>query len=334
MDLSIIIVNWNTRDLLRQCLSSIFADPPGIQYEVWVVDNASSDDSVQMVRRLFPQVQVIENPTNLGFARANNHGLELARARYALLLNSDTIVLPGALQELVRVANLHPEAGIVGCMLLNSDGSLQESWASFPTLWSEVTGRNIRTRRSVGNTTGLYDVDWVGGACLLAQSQAIRQVGLLDESYFMYSEEMDWCYRMRRCGWRVYYSASAKVVHLGGGSASRASASQLIRLYDSKIRFFQTHYGARSAGLLRFGLITVNTAALARRSLTWAIRHSKRVEVRNRLSAQYQLLLWLILGNAQNPHPNNHGSDRNQSYLSPQHLILQRDFVLLRDFGL
>jgi GT2 family glycosyltransferase len=294
--LSIIIVNWNTRDLLAQCLESICDTISNLAFEIIVVDNASTDGSQEMIRQRFPQVRLIENDQNVGFARANNQALIISQGRYFLLLNSDTIVLPHALEKMVQFADAHSDAGIIGCRLFNSDSSLQASWASFPTFWSEVLGRNFRARRLVEEEPLAYEVDWVGGACMLVRPAAISEVGLLDESFFMYSEETDWCFRMRRHGWKVYYLASAEVIHLGGGSASRTSVTQLVRLYESKMRFFRKHYGARQADLLRFGLVTVNTLGLARRALAWPLQRQGREEGRHRLGAQWKLIWWLLRG--------------------------------------
>jgi GT2 family glycosyltransferase len=197
---------------------------------------------------------------------------------------------------MVRFADARSDAGIVGCKLLNHDGALQESWASFPTIWSEMLGCNFRTRWLVEETPLTYEVDWLGGACLLVRPAAIKEVGLLDESFFMYSEETDWCFRMRRQGWKVYYLPGVEVIHLGGGSASRTNATQLVRLYDSKIRFFRKHYGARQTSLLRYGLAVVNALGLTRRALTWPLQWQRREQVRRRLEAQWKLIWWLLWG--------------------------------------
>jgi GT2 family glycosyltransferase len=294
LDLSIIIVNWNTRDLLTRCLQSVYDTMSNLDFEVIVVDNASNDGSQAMVRQRFPQVRLIENDQNVGFASANNQALTVSQGHYSLLLNSDTVVLPHALEKMAQFADAHSEAGIIGCRLLNSDGSLQKSWASFPTFWSEVLGRNFRVRRRVEGEPLAYEVDWVGGACLLVQPAAINEVGLLDESFFMYSEETDWCFRMRRQGWKVYYLTSAEIIHLGGGSASRTSETQLVRLYENKIRFFHKHYGTWQASLLRYGLSVVNALGLARRALAWPLQRQEREEIRYRLAAQWQLIGWLL----------------------------------------
>ncbi len=299
MDLSILIVSWNTRELLGQCLASVFAHPPAGPCEVLVVDNGSRDGSAALVRERFPQVKLVEARANLGFARANNLGLSLARGRYLLLLNSDTLVLPGTLDRLIACADRHPEAGVLGGRLLNADGSLQASWARFPTLWSELLGRNVRARCPLGRPAGqaqVYDVDWVGGACMLVRPQAVAQVGALDEDFFMYSEETDWCYRMRRHGWRVHYLADGPVVHLGGGSASRADGMQLTRLYEGKLRFFRKHYGPRQAQLLRVGLVAVKGFGLAPRAALRLLRGS--APARQGLAAQWSLARWLLSGTA------------------------------------
>jgi GT2 family glycosyltransferase len=295
-DLSILVVNWNTRDLLSQCLQSIYDTTHTLAYRIIVVDNASTDGSQAMVRQRFPQVCLVENDQNVGFARANNQALAVSRGRYSLLLNSDTVVLPHAMEKMVQFADAHPDAGIVGCRLLNEDGSLQKSWASFPTLWSEVLGRNFRIRRLVERNPLVYEVDWVGGACMLVRPGAVDEVGLLDVSFFMYSEETDWCFRMRQRGWKVYYLADAEIVHLGGGSASRRNVAQLVRLYENKIRFFYKHYGAWQAEWLRYGLLAANALGMARRALAWPLYVQERSEIRHRLAAQWRLIRHISRG--------------------------------------
>lgn len=292
--LSICIVNWNTRALLLQTLRSVYATAGDVSLEIIVVDNGSSDGSLDAIRAEFPSVQMIANSTNAGFARANNQAIAAAHGDWCLLLNSDTIIKEGALQAMLAFAMSRSDCGVVGCKLLNEDGSLQESWAAFPSLTSELLGRNIRTRRLLQVSPLAYDVDWVGGACMLVRSDAIRQVGDLDEGYFMYSEETDWCYRIRQAGWRVYYLADAEIVHLGGGSASRASAMQLIRLYGSKLRFFNQHYGPGRASLLRAGFVAVNTLGLIWRfgRCTWRERSLK--VCRDQVEGKAQLIRWLM----------------------------------------
>jgi len=215
------------------------------------------------------------------------------------LLNSDTRVHAGALQAMVQFADAHANAGVVGCTLLNDDGSLQESWASFPTLGSEVRGKNYRARRRLdGEPAGVeaFDVDWVGGAAMLIRAETLKQVGGLDEGIFMYTEETDYCYRARQAGWRVCYLASATITHLGGGSTSRSNLTQLQRLYNSKIYFFRKHYGASSAFVLRLGLAGANTFGLARRGLQLLLKGRRDKEGWARVSTQARLVNHLLLG--------------------------------------
>ncbi|MGE5222657.1 MAG: glycosyltransferase family 2 protein [Omnitrophica WOR_2 bacterium] len=296
MNLSIIIINWNTHDLLGQCLRSIFANPPGSDFEIWVIDNGSTDRSLEMLKESFPSVKVIANHENVGFARANNQGMQQAEGEYFLLINSDTIVQPGAIDGMLHTAEENPEAGIVGCKLLNQDGSIQESWAEFPTVASEILGRNFRKRTQVSSGEALYRVDWVGGACLLVRKEAVQQVGMLDESYFMYSEEVDWCYRMKASGWNTYFLESVEIIHLGGGSARRTSFDQLLRLYDSKLRFFKKNYGKWQARLLKSCLILVILSGIIWREISVFLKLQRDQDQRGRLQSQWQLIRRLWVG--------------------------------------
>jgi GT2 family glycosyltransferase len=255
VDISIIIVSWNTRDLLAQCLQSVYDTVGNLAFEVIVVDNASADGSPTMVYDQFPQVRLIENLENEGFARANNQAIDICTGRYVLLLNSDTVVLPDAIERMVTFADTHPQIGALGAELCNGDGSLQPSWAQFPSLVSEWSGRNFRGRQPYMDGKA-YIVDWVGGSCLLVRRQVIEQIGLLDENIFMYSEETDWCYRIVQAGWQIGYLPGAKVIHFGGASSRKQSESRtLIQLYKSKLYFFRKHYGASQMELLRIGIM-------------------------------------------------------------------------------
>jgi N-acetylglucosaminyl-diphospho-decaprenol L-rhamnosyltransferase len=259
-DLSIVILNWNTRDLLAQCLASVYAYPPAGEFEVLVVDNASSDGSVQMVQEQFPQVRLIQNVRNVGFARANNQAILLSQGRYLLLINSDAIATPGATQSLVSLAEAEPHAGIVGARLLNRDGSFQASHTPFPTLGQEFLvltglGRLLKgpwfPSRGPEEGKGLQVAGYVEGACMLVRRQAFEEVGGLDEGYFMYAEEVDWCYEMKKAGWQVWYQPAAKILHVGGGSSQHRRPQREADLYRSRVRFFRQHYGDRAADLLK-----------------------------------------------------------------------------------
>ncbi len=258
-DLAIIIVNWNTRQLLLDCLAAIPAATPDIAVETWVVDNGSADGSVAAVQSHYPEVRIIANGDNKGFAAANNQAIRASNSRHVLLLNSDTLPGAGSLSALVRFLDQHPRVGIVGPELLNGDGSVQLSYASFPTLASELTGRNLRRRQRFATSDGseAYRVDWIGGACFAIRRTAIEQFGLLDERYFMYTEEADWCFRARRAGWEVCYLPGAEVVHLGGQSSRMVSTRMKAELYRSKLRFFGKHYGSLRTHILGIGLLAI-----------------------------------------------------------------------------
>jgi len=259
--LSVIVVSWNTRELLAQCLQSVYDTAGELQVEVIVVDNASIDGSVEMVRRDFPQVQIIANAENVGFVRANNQAIERCRGRYVLLLNSDTQALPGSLDKTVRFMDEHPRAGIAGVRLLNPDGTFQASHTPFPTLWREFLilsglGRWLiqPTFPSCGPQVekGAQAIKgYVEGAYLIARREVVEQVGGLDERIFMYAEDVDWCYRFHQAGWEVWYLPQAPIIHYGGQSSKRRRGRMEAELYRSRVYFFRKHYGKAAALCLK-----------------------------------------------------------------------------------
>jgi GT2 family glycosyltransferase len=278
MDLSVIIVSRNTRVLLEESLASVLADSNQLAVEVFVVDNASTDGSVERVCGQFPQVCLIANSANVGFAKANNQALARASGRCVLLLNSDARLTPGSLAELVRLADDNPGAGIIGVKLVNPDGSFQAAWNRFPSplsAWLEPWGLLPWLARNPYYPSApphlaleARPCDWVGGACLLARAEAVRQVGYLDERFFLNSEEVDWCYRMHQAGWQVWYTPSVEVMHHGGASGNRKELSALVRLYRGKVAFIGKHYGRLAAQLL---MASLRLSALAKAGL-WLVK--------------------------------------------------------------
>jgi GT2 family glycosyltransferase len=253
-----------------------------------------------MVRERFPNVQLIENSANLGFAAANNLALRRSTGRYALLFNSDALATPGALTALVRFLDEHPAAGAVGPQLINPDGSFQASYARFPTLFSELAllagvarwwlGPYAPSPRPIPGETA-REVDWVVGASLMVRRAAIEQVGLMDEGYFLYSEETDWCWRLTRGGFPVWYLPQVQIVHLGGASSRQQSVRSYGLLYAGKLRFFARHYGAAAAWALRLAFLVGAALRLAiwRGLLLLPLRASRRPRWRLRVE-QDQLL--------------------------------------------
>ncbi|MBM4467019.1 MAG: glycosyltransferase family 2 protein, partial [Chloroflexi bacterium] len=259
-DLSIVIVNWNVRDLLRICLHSIFQLPlSNFQREVIVVDNASSDGSVAMIEEEFPQVQLIANSENVGFTVGNNQGIAASRGRYILLLNPDTEIVGDALATMVEYMDEHPQVGALGPQLLNPNGSIQSSRRRFPTMTTAFLESTILQQRFPDNAVlrryyildhpddEIQEVDWVTGACLLARRKTVEEVGLLDEGFFMYSEELDWCRRAKERGWKVVYLPTARVIHHGAQSSEQVKSFQHIQFQRSKIRYFRKHHGSWQA---------------------------------------------------------------------------------------
>lgn len=278
MTISIIIVSWNTRELLAKCLKSVFtyqqevatrqagpssAERP-LDMEIFVVDNASIDGTVEMVHQGFPQVCLIENPQNVGFARANNQAIRRSRGRYILLLNSDAELHPGALQEMLEFMEDRPQVGACGPQLLNPDGTHQISCQPMLTPWREfwrLTFLEQFKRRasynfSQGDRQSPREVEVLKGACLLLRRAALDQVGLLDERYFMYTEEVDLCYRLRHAGWQLYWLPQARVTHYGEGSTRQVAEAMYLQLYRSKIQFYRKVGGQRQARLFKL-LVTV-----------------------------------------------------------------------------
>ena len=262
MDLSIIIVNWNTEEYLLRCLRSIFEMGQGRDWEVIVVDNGSQDGSGREVEKVFPFVHLVSNKRNLGFAKAVNQGLQKASGRYALLLNPDTRVKDGAIERLVSFMDAQSDIGVVGAQLLNADGSKQNSIANFPSLATELLNKSLlrwlspdRFPGKEKSYAGPIEVDSVIGACMVVRRKAMEQVGLLDEDYFLFLEETDWCYRMKRAGWKIYHVPQAEVYHFQGKSAETAKKRAKVEFYRSRYHFFRKNRGSLQWCVLLSGLM-------------------------------------------------------------------------------
>lgn len=274
LDLSIIIVSWNVIGLLMECLDSIFENSvvqllpkeKRIRYEVIVVDSASDDNTVEMLRKHFPRVKLLAQRENVGFTRGNNIGMEHARGRYLFLLNPDTLVLGNALADMVTYMDENPDVGIIGPYTLNTDGTLQSTRRRFPTVataflestWLQpFAPKSILERYYVQDYPDIatIDVDWVQGSALMARREVYEQVGELDTGYVMYSEELDWCKRAKDAGWRVVFFCCAQIIHHGGKSSEQVSARKHILFQQSKLRYFKKHHGGKTAQALRVFLL-------------------------------------------------------------------------------
>jgi GT2 family glycosyltransferase len=301
--LVIIIVSWNVCARLRACLHSLQQHASTSHPQcVVVVDNASSDDSAQMVREEYPHVTLIANTTNRGFTGGNNDGIAAAEPLFAgadpshsyiLLLNPDTEVLPGALDQLLAFAGAHPAVGMVGPQLRYPDGSIQSSRRRFPTLasaifestWLQgVAPRGILDRFYMRDMPDdqVCDVDWVYGAAMLVRRSTYLQCGVLDErTFFMYSEEVDWCRRIKSVkaaadqGWRVVYLPQAAIIHYEAQSSTQVSARRMIYFNTSKVRYFRKHHGRGQATVLRATLLTQFAYQLLLESAKWLLGNQR-----------------------------------------------------------
>lgn len=278
-DLSVVIVSFNVQDLLEACLESV-RNSRGVSTEIIVVDNASDDGSVEMVCKGFTEARLIANRENVGFAAATNQGIRASTGRHVLLLNPDTEILDDALVKLVGFLDQHPAYAVAGAGLVYPDGTFQHSAFRFPGVLqsffdffpinhrlidSRLNGRYPQAWYARGQP---FDIDHPLGACLLVRRAAIDQVGLLDEGFFMYCEEIDWCWRMRKAGWKVACVPAARVVHHAGASTRQFRDEMFVALWRSRFRLFQKHH-----------------SVLRRRLIGWVVRLGLQ---RERLRATHQ----------------------------------------------
>lgn len=304
MDLSIVIVNWNVKDLLHNCLQSLLDAcqvSPNLTTEIIVVDSASVDGSPQMVRDEFPQVCLIASNENLGYAGGNNTGAAAAKGRYIFLLNPDTVVQSDALTQMVDYMNTHPEVGALGPQLLWPDGSVQSSRRRFPTLgslfwestllgqWFLHNRHAQRYHMSDCPPNQAQKVDWVVGAAILIRREAWHQVGPIEEDFFMYFEETDWCHRAAEAGWETHYLPGAQIIHYEGKSSEQVVAARTLRFQRSKLRYTRKYFGRGWAVTLRLFLWATFAFQWAEESAKWLIGHQRDLR-RERMIAYGQIL--------------------------------------------
>ena len=263
---SVIIVSWNARDYLCQCLESLSDKVCAYPMEIIVVDNASTDGSPESVEKHFPQVQLIRNAANFGFAKANNIGFAQSRGRYLAFINSDVKVLKDCLTHLVNFCEHRPEVALVGPRVIGRDGKLQRTCRGFPTVWNifcRAMALDIifpRTKLFAGHTLSywsqetLESVDILGGCFWLARREALVQVGLLDESFFMYGEDMDWCKRFWKEGWKLFFVPTAEAIHYGGGSSANAPVRFFIERQRADLQYWKKHHS--HAGFICYFVIS------------------------------------------------------------------------------
>ncbi len=301
-DISVLIVSWNVRDLLLDCLAALpEAVGDDFSHEVIVVDNASSDGTVEAVQQAFPDVRVIANAENRGFTGGNNQALAAARGRFLFLLNPDTKPQPGSIAQLARYLDDHPDVGMVGPRLRYGDGSPQSSRRRFPTLpvlFTESTvvqqylpGLGLFARYTLADLPDdiPQEVDWLVGAALMARRQVYEQIGGLDEGFFMYSEELDWCHRAKDAGWRIAYEPAAEIIHYEGKSSEQAVARRDIAFFSSRVCYTRKYHGAFWAGVLRWWLLATFVFQWLREGAKWLLGHKRPLRAQ-RMAAYQQVL--------------------------------------------
>ncbi|MBZ0269335.1 glycosyltransferase family 2 protein [bacterium] len=300
-DISILVVSWNTSALLSRCLESV-RSAVRLSHEVIVVDNASDDDSVALVRERHPEVRLIALEENVGFSRGNNRAMEGATGRYLLLLNPDTEVRPGALEDLVGFLDRNPDVGIAGPTLWNPDGTHQPSTRPFPTLRNEFlratmlwrlfpTAALRRARRNEEDRP-----DEVSGAALCIRRECLERIGPMDEGNFMYYEDTDWCRRARSAGWEVAYRPGPGIVHVRwGASRGAARARTIVTSQRSAERYFRKHHGDASIAGLRLVALLGGSVRLVRAAVEWLVG-IERADRAARMSAYRSILAWAAFG--------------------------------------
>jgi len=301
LDISIIVVSFNTKGLLLDCLASIFKTIKGISFEVWVVDNNSTDGTVEATREKYPTIKIVENTENLGFAAANNQAFRQMNGNYALLLNTDTVLTNGVVKELFDFMEANPEAGMACGQLLNLDGSSQNSIANFPTtltLLSNETLLRILLPKKFPSKRRKYlsplKIDSCIGACLMARKKAMDDIGFFDERYFFFFEETDWAYRMKRGGWAIYLVPTAKIFHAQGKTVG-SNVHARIMFYRSRYLFFKKwhpHSYPLFHSVIFLRLLANIILSLMGLLFTGGFKNS----IRKKFIVYIQLLIWHLHG--------------------------------------
>jgi len=262
VDLSIVIVSYNTLAMTRACLASVYQNHGDLKTQVIVVDNNSEDGSVEMLAKDFPQVELILNRENKGFAIANNQGFKIADGKFILLLNSDTVILDNVLEQSVQYMLSHTEVGAMGCRVLNTDKTMQATCSGYPTLW-----RLLMMTIGLDRLSSLFDhyrlrnwlrdserdVEVISGCYMLVRREVIEEIGGLDERFFFFGEETDWCLQMRKAGWALRFAPVGEIIHHGGGSVKKLNYKRDVMLTDASIRLHRKNGGltqARAAFLI------------------------------------------------------------------------------------
>ena len=292
LTLSIVIVTYNSRDLVDQCLASV-AEQTRVDHEVIVVDNASKDGTAAFIAGRYPNVRVLANSTNLGFSAANNQALKLAAGRYRVLLNPDTLLRDGTLDRMVEYLEAHREVGIIGAKMVEADGSIRRYETWYPTLFSYLA--NSYMLRIWGDRRN-QEVEFVSGSCLMIRDETLQQIGYLDEKFFMYGEDGDWCMRARNAGWKVFHYADAQLFHHAGGSSGGDVAARVVNIRHAKLYFFKKHYSFVSYWLLKGIILGESLAKILFDAATYLLVGNDRKMYKQRRMKGYARLVQSLPG--------------------------------------
>lgn len=306
--LSIIIVTWNGKRYALECLESLYSHPAAVSTEIIVVDNASTDGTPDAIRERFPEVTVLRNKDNLGFARANNIGIRASHGQYVCLINSDVVVSDGCLEKLIGALQAHTNIGIIGPKMRCPDGTIGLSIMQYPTVWNTlcaalaVNSMLPKSRLFAGFSISseaiddLRDVEVVTGWLWMTSRRALEQVGGLDERFFMYGEDIDWCYRFRKVGWRVVFAGQTEALHFGGASSSSAPARYYVEMRSANRQYFRKHHGVWGATGYTMTIAVHEVCRIFGHSLSYCCRRSKRHEAARKVRRSALCLLWLVGG--------------------------------------
>ena len=305
VDLSFIVVSWNAKQFLIECLKSIEKEVSGFKHEIIVVDNGSSDGSVEILKENFLGVSLICNGMNLGFAKANNIGIQKCQGKYICLINSDVTLLEGCLHTMVRFMDMHPSIGILGPRILNSDFTKQNSCKYFPTLVNEFFRAIAMDTIFIGtrfNTVFkphsspdvIKKVDVLSGCFWMVRKEAFIQVGLFDERFFIYAEDKDLCKRFKDRGWQVVYNPDAQVIHYGGASSANAPIRFYIELQRANLKYWEKHFNRRGKYLYSVIMFLYHVNRVLGYRLAQALRGANKESYNLKIERSIASLRWLF----------------------------------------
>jgi GT2 family glycosyltransferase len=294
-EVSIIIVSWNAREYLIGCLMSLYEeDLPWA--EIIVVDNGSSDGSPEAVEELFPEVRLIRSDENLGFAKANNIGIVASAGRYVCLINSDVVVLGGCLEVLKDQMDSDPSAGLVCPRVLNPDMTLQKTCRRFPSIKGSLLSAIGLDSRNYMRHDSVMEAEAVSGCFMLVRRAAIDQAGLLDERFFFYAEDKDWCRRIRNSGWKIIYFPEAKAVHYGGSSSSAAPVKFYIELHKANLKYWRKHHGSVKTAVYLAIVMLHQALRIGSAAVLFVLIPGRRTNEASKVKRSAACLRWLLSG--------------------------------------